>query len=86
MWNFTIESLNLAFISVGSHFALLALTAIKWPAFFESFRSLLKPTDGRFQNQLHLLNDDWIIYKKVRRTFQYGLATILLVLNSISHL
>ncbi len=76
-WNDRFDRINLAFVTFGSHFALLALTAVKWPAFVKTFYCTILAMGDRKQTKVILANHE--NYSKIRRIFLTGLAVILLV-------
>ena len=72
VWNFSISRLNLAVANIGSHFILLAYTALKWPHLSANF------------NQFESIDHAGIFltvrdYQKIRFTFFAALVVILLV-------
>ncbi len=70
LWNYAIGRFNHSIINLGSHFALLAFTVIKWPALITNFNKLVG------KNRTFLTTGD---YKTTRFVFWRGFSLIILV-------
>lgn len=70
LWNYAIGRFNHSIINLGSHFALLAFTVIKWPSLMTNFDKLAG------EKRAFLSTED---YNKIRIIFWRGFAIIILV-------
>lgn len=77
LWNSAIGRFNHSILNLGSHFALLALTSIKWPALMTNFQKLVIGEASYWSP--FLTTED---YKRIRCLFWRGLSLIFSVVNN----